>query len=148
MARRNAHRLLSQIAEVRDIQRQAAEAELMSASLALRERQAAQADGAARLASQHEQWISALSEPSMNLGGMAVWGRAVGDAVRDLDALDREVGDAEALKTSRAAALGQAQARAEAMKVLEKAARRREARAREEAVLADLADRAALAVRR
>ncbi len=145
MARRNEHRLLSQVVEVRDIQRQAAHAQLMRAAQALRERETAQADGVTHLASQHAQWISALSEPSMNLDGMAVWGRAVGQAVHDLADLDDEVREAQALKTSHAGALAQAQARAEAIEVLKKAAGRREARAREEVFLADLADRAALA---
>jgi hypothetical protein len=148
MARRNEHRLLTQVAAVRDIQRQAAQAQLMHASLALRESETARADGVTHLASQHAQWVSALSEPSMNLGGMTAWGQAVGDAVRDLDVLDHAVRDAQTLKTARAEALGQAQARAEAVEVLKKSARRRETRAREEVVLADLADRATLAARR
>lgn len=143
MARRQDLPLLRKIREVRQVQGQAAEARLAQAAAKLEGVETRRREAEVRLAGEQALWARSLAEPSLRLEMVRAWGGAVDAARSELDVMADRTVDAKAVKADAAGAWRLARARAEAAETLEGEAARRVRRAREEAALAVLEDRAA-----
>jgi hypothetical protein len=141
MSRLKDVRTLRKIAEVRSIQRQSAEAEVARAAAATRRVEAQRAARLARLESSEQGWAALLGAPTLNLSLAAAWSAEVLDGEAELGRADANLALARDEQSQRNGAWSQAIARADNADDMARNAARRASRRREEAALAELADR-------
>ena len=136
-------RALGRIVEVRRIQRLAAEMQVADAVAAIHQLEGSRGENLDRLWEQEASWSREVSGGRFNLHLASVWSSAISIGEATIRQLSSRIDDAEDNKKRRCEDLHVAIARADAAEDLAKAASRRLTRLRDEASLAEMADRAA-----
>lgn len=141
MNRRGKSKTIKKIFEVRKVQRLAAEMQVMQATAKLRQLDASREESVNRLRSDFDCWSQVVSGPSLGLHFAGAWSNVILRGEAELGGINAQIGKAEDERTRRGEEWRAAQARADAAKAMGDRALRHERRLREEAELADVADR-------
>lgn len=132
---------LRKIAQLRDLQRVAAEMEAARASARLHGLDADRDECLAVLGTDEKSWAAQLTGATINVGMALAWSDAVRNREGDIHRMNQEIWSAESDRSDRIAELQRAVAQADVAGQLASKARRDMARKHEEAVLNDLGDR-------
>lgn len=141
MARRDQPERLRQIGRVRALQSQVAEAAAARAAADHEEARARRDRGDERLADEQGRWAAALAAPSMALEVIGAWSVSIDVARAELGVLETRLRDAGDVADVRSKAWRVALAKERQAQRVERSAARRARRARDEALLAEAADR-------
>jgi hypothetical protein len=148
MDRRDTTRRLREVAEVRELQRSAAESEAARAAAAESEARSGREAGSARLQREQEGWSALVEGRSFDPAMAGAWSSAIGQREDELDELDQALDAAANERERKATRWHAAEAQARAADAEARRSARDAARHREEAALAEAADRASRTRRR
>jgi hypothetical protein len=129
------------IVEVRTLQRRAAEMQALQAQADLRQADQTRVTHLDHIETQQQGWAQSLDARRLDLNLMRAWSAAIGTAHAELRGLDVARDEAEAVRAHAGLAWNAAIARADVAEELALAARQRARRRRDEAALAEMADR-------
>jgi len=136
-------RTLAQIVKVRDVQESAARLAVARANGDLQRLADEKAETVERLDAREAAWQAAVAGPRLDPGVNAAWSAAVVEGGEQLRDVDRRIAETEARKDDLSRGWRTALTKSDVARDLAGKAKRRAERAREEAALADLADRIA-----
>lgn len=141
MPRRASLKQMKDVMQVRDVQRLAAEMQVVRINAELRQLDAQRDESVNKIQMDHDRWVEVISGPSFGLDFADGWSRSILQGEAELGRIDVQIGQTEDERTRRSEAWQASQARADAAEAMAGRAHRRERRLAEEAELAEATDR-------
>jgi len=145
--RKSETQVLAEIAEIRRVQRLAAEARVQQARAAELRAEAAQVEACERLKDDEAAWSERVSGASVQIDSVMRWSGIIARDEAELRIAEQGVRSAAAERTTQSDAWAAAQARARTAEDAARAASRADERRREEVRAAEMADRVSRAGR-